>query len=230
MEQINYKEKYEQALEVAQRFYNNSVAITKKGLEDIFPELKEIEDERIRKRIIDLIKEVVEDDSYHVYRFDEMIAWLEKQGEQGVNGNKREIPNSSWSEEDELQMQGIIDLLPGLTIRHNWLKSLKDRVQPKQEWNEEDQKIWADISDMLWEGYKKTYSKFSWDEIRDWIKPKIESLKVRSQSQSYWKPSEEQMAALKHASNDCSIAFADMKILATLYDQLKALHRYEQDT
>ena len=45
-----------------------------------------------------------------------------------------------------------------------------------------------------------------------------------------WKPSEEQIVALKHASNDCSIAFADMKILATLYEQLKALHHYEQDT
>ena len=44
---MDYKEKYEKALEVAQRFYNNSVAITKKGLEDIFPELKESEDEKI---------------------------------------------------------------------------------------------------------------------------------------------------------------------------------------
>lgn len=36
---------------------------------------------------------------------------------------------TKWSEEDEKNLQGIIDLLPGLTIRHNWLKSLKDRIE-----------------------------------------------------------------------------------------------------
>ena len=50
-------------------------------------------------------------------------------------------PKQEWSEEDELQMQGIIDLLPGLTIRHNWLKSLKGRVQPQRQWKPTEEQL-----------------------------------------------------------------------------------------
>lgn len=46
--------------------------------------------------------------------------------------------NHIWSEEDELQMQRIIDLLPGLTIRHNWLRSLKYRYT----WKPSDEQIY----------------------------------------------------------------------------------------
>ena len=50
--------------------------------QEIFSEYEESEDEKIRKKIIDLIQEVGEDDSYHVNCFVDMLAWLEKQGEQ----------------------------------------------------------------------------------------------------------------------------------------------------
>ena len=80
----NYEKKYKEALDKVQRFYNNSVAITKKGLEDIFPELTESEDEKIRKAIINEIslleKESVVEQMKAVYQ--SWIAWLEKQGEQ----------------------------------------------------------------------------------------------------------------------------------------------------
>ena len=47
----------------------------------------------------------------------------------------------SWSEEDEEMLNHIIGLLEGLPNLHNWLKSLKGRVQPqpKQEWSEYDE-------------------------------------------------------------------------------------------
>ena len=58
------------------------------------------------------------------------IKKLEKQGEQ----------KPTWGEEDEKMLDGIIEA----SIHHcylnitdiNWLKSIKDRVQPKQEWSE----------------------------------------------------------------------------------------------
>lgn len=73
-------------------------------------------------------------------------TWIEKQGEQPY-----------WSEEDELMIQDAIhwikefqksnrcndenDMQSSVTCE-NWLKSLKDRVQPqsKQEWSENDLK------------------------------------------------------------------------------------------
>ena len=142
-------------------------------LEDVFPELKESEDERIRGNIIATIHlyygEPLE------YEAKEMIAWLEKQGEQkpadtekGAKGNDREIPNSAWSEEDETKIKSIIALLksPSLCamdgnkgiIDENikYLNTLKERVQPqpKQEWSEEDEKT---VNDIMWiiEAYRK---------------------------------------------------------------------------
>ena len=69
---MDYKEKYEQALERARKLQENSNGmILKKWLWDIFPELKESEGERIRKEIIEYIKT----GTYHK----NWIAWLEKQ-------------------------------------------------------------------------------------------------------------------------------------------------------
>ena len=71
---------YDEALEKAIKLQENSNGmILKKWLWNIFPELKENEDERIRKAIIATIHlyygEPLEDEAK------EMIAWLEKQGE-----------------------------------------------------------------------------------------------------------------------------------------------------
>lgn len=46
------------------------------------------------------------------------------------------IENSAWSEEDEEKLNSIIEVLDKDSLLVNWLKSLKDRVQPqaKQEW------------------------------------------------------------------------------------------------
>lgn len=84
----NSEEKHRKDLEVAKNWYkiaeqqNNEVAMN--ILKDLFPELCESEDERIRKEIIDFIqeREIVcsNGDSFLPYK--KWIAWLEKQGEQ----------------------------------------------------------------------------------------------------------------------------------------------------
>lgn len=56
---MNYKEKYEQALKRCKKEFNfNNLAYSheeiKQRLERVFPELKESEDERIRKAILAL--------------------------------------------------------------------------------------------------------------------------------------------------------------------------------
>jgi hypothetical protein len=117
----------------------------KEKLETIFPELKESEDEQIRKEIKKdaeaWYKEHYEGSNPQGRSIvigayiDGALAWLEKQGEQ----------KSAWSEEDEDALDiairiiqnggddcaGILDYDKAL----KWLKLLKDRVlpQPKQE-------------------------------------------------------------------------------------------------
>ena len=66
---------YDKALEIAKawcKLDNND--LSNEDLETLFPELKESEDERIRKEIINYIKT----GTYHK----DWIAWLEKQGKQ----------------------------------------------------------------------------------------------------------------------------------------------------
>lgn len=65
---------YDEAIERAKKLYGNGIT------EEIFPELKDSEDDKIRKEIISIL--------YNAYctsnknRFNELVTWLEKQGEQ----------------------------------------------------------------------------------------------------------------------------------------------------
>ena len=82
----NYEEKYKEALETARKINSGEGVAAPKGwnaLEVIFPELKESEDERIRKELLDYLDErrVIEMPTDTTVK-EEWIAWLEKQGEQ----------------------------------------------------------------------------------------------------------------------------------------------------
>ena len=90
-------------------------------IDDIVPELKEIEDERIRQRII----HALHGDVLEISEIKEATDWLEKQGEK----------KPAWSEEDEKILQWIVndikrliddnkkaDIIANQEIK--WLKSL----------------------------------------------------------------------------------------------------------
>ena len=75
------KNKYNNALERARDYYKANLTLNKADenavLEDIFPELKESEDEKIRKRII----HALHGDVLDMEETTKALAWLEKQGE-----------------------------------------------------------------------------------------------------------------------------------------------------
>lgn len=135
----DYKEKYEQALENIKAI--KAANKDNKGLVDFiefkYPELKESDDEKIRKNLIRFFRDL---DALE-YKEEDVIAWLEKQGEK---------PNV-WSEEDDDNMRMIEDRLSNYLdyiredstlTKHqknslkekvigyvNWLKSLKERLK-----------------------------------------------------------------------------------------------------
>lgn len=93
----DYKQKYEEAIARMNKWVEGSEIIEPKEVaEFVFPELKESEDERIRKEIIEYLEQSqfgeehyqIDDDIVRGY-----IAWLEKQGEQKlyVNDNAKEM-------------------------------------------------------------------------------------------------------------------------------------------
>ena len=90
MKELSIEEKakaYDEAYKVAEsihRFSSNLAEI--KRMEDMFPELKESEDERIKKTLIDFFSEGANNDEFTNNIPDiEILAWLEKQGEKKVS-------------------------------------------------------------------------------------------------------------------------------------------------
>lgn len=86
---------------------------------EIFPELKESEDEKIKKDLIQWIDEFPDTIWRGHYKKD-ILAWLKRQGEQ----------KPAWSEDDENMVKDIIASIDALCYHGmvNWLKSLKERI------------------------------------------------------------------------------------------------------
>ena len=83
MKELSIKEKakaYDEAIERAKKLYGNGIA------EEIFPELKESDDEKIRKEIISILRNAYWTSNKN--RFNELVACLEKQGKQLTDKNK----------------------------------------------------------------------------------------------------------------------------------------------
>lgn len=131
-----------------------------------------------------------------------------------------------WSEEDMCYYDAIIAKLEvtqdDALLTDNqmeFLKSIKDRVQPKQEWSEEDERILTDLITSLirisaMTRTDSTSVNFDFAREIDWLK----SLSPQSQ----WKPSDEQMEALESATENC--AYSEYQdCLRELIAQLKKL-------
>lgn len=148
---------YDVAIERAKKVLLDCTSEEQKVVEYITPELKENEDEKIRQTLIQAYSELRNKrGGNYKWReeitYDMLISWLEKQGENHIVGNN-EMVKHAWSEEDKLMLNDIITCNErhGYLTAENitWLKSIKDRVQPKVEWGEEDEKIYNKICGLI---------------------------------------------------------------------------------
>lgn len=79
---MNYEQKYKDALERAKTLYKSANGmIHKRWVKQVFPELQEIEDERIKYEIKVILTNTDFSQFALDYTFADMIAWLEKQRE-----------------------------------------------------------------------------------------------------------------------------------------------------
>ena len=152
------------------------------------------DDERIRKWIINLIKEVEYDEDWCVKSVDcnKAVAYLEKQKEQSLRDYIDDFPYSDEQKE-----------------------------QKPAEWSEEDEKMLAAISKALG---CDTAEKTLVNEGVTLVMAAgfLESLPLRCpKSSDNWKPSEEQMDALLWCT--AHLGGADRRVLAELYEHLKKL-------
>ena len=223
---------YDEAIKRAKALYNNNRSISGNNviIENIFPEFKDSIDERIRKALIKSF-EIHDLKALIIPGFSskEVIAWLEKQGEQKP---------VAWTEEDENHVKAIISTLEHCKTQFqaaiesyntdiDWLKSLKDRVgyeancTTTKEWSEEDENYSSYISATLQCYYRlredrnDTNRQENLDKAINWLYNKLKSLRPQKQ----WKPSKEQMEALWNVYEGGEKQSA----LASLYNDLKKL-------
>lgn len=208
---MNYKQKYEEAIERCKSWIRGEhpecFTEAQKAGEFIFPELRESEDERIRKCLIkglsamrDIHKhQTFSDDAINI---DDAIAWLEKQGEQKTeieyiypkfrigdviepiqpNGNSRPVRVLSISKKTKSYCCESDD--------HNVYSSIPIRCeneyklveQKPAEWSDEDEENLNNVVKEL-DITKRSRDKIlyaQYDKLIDWLK----SLKP-----NHWKPS-----------------------------------------
>jgi hypothetical protein len=149
---MDYKKKYEDALERAKKNYKTAqdylcegsqigVECLKNTLTTIFPELAESEDERIRKWLIAQLKIKIGDNATLNNMIYKALAWIEKQGEQKpqriISAEAKEALYSkpTWSEEDDIHQRDAIYAAENIYTDKcgkeelvNWLKTLKQRI------------------------------------------------------------------------------------------------------
>lgn len=121
---MDYEQKYKQALNWMASLYDGLHGKTKEEAETYFPELKEIEDERIRKEIIPALKWANHKDVY-----DKHIAWLEKQ--ESV-GEIVERCKTSWYNEGKIQGQ-----IEGLSDDEKYQQGWHDALEKQGEQREQ---------------------------------------------------------------------------------------------
>ena len=99
------------------------------------------------------------------------------------------------------------------------LESLKERVQSKQEWTEEDEQT------------VRFYEAYTNNQVGDWPQNKVLEMKskfndwvkkVKYRVQPQWKPSKEQLTALEHVSSEYIGSWQPEML--TLFDDLKTLY------
>lgn len=151
---MTHKEK----LKEAKKLYESANADQRCILERLFPELKESEDETIRKSLIEMVHDTTGDElwvDYGIHK-EETLAWLEKQGEQKT---------AEWSEDDIEMIDRLIrhcekehdelcndryghqeivsDLKMSCRKRLAWLESLRNKVVPQNTWKPSEEQIKA---------------------------------------------------------------------------------------
>lgn len=127
-----YEESLERIKGLIEETRENNCDIMEEDLIDIFPELKELKGERIKKELIFYLGDMSEDTELrHGVTNRDVLTWLEKQSEK-----------PTWSEEDEklykLSVENLTELMHRFGEEYgkvgdciNWFKSIKDRFFQK---------------------------------------------------------------------------------------------------
>ena len=229
---MDYEKKYREALERAKHLHKDAIdmgeSIRAKQCEIIFPELKESEDERIKEDLIQWINEFPDIIWRGHYKKD-VIAWFEKQDEQKLSTIAVDEMVDDYANNKECGNEIFGKPVPCMIRAYR--QGLNDAIKKvvlKPTWSEEDERLCScliedqenaldDVRNDKY-GHSEIISdlKEMYRERIEWL----ESLKDRY----IWKPSEEQMVALKDINLTGSVSYAGQgQTLIDLYNELKKI-------
>lgn len=102
---MNYEQKYKNALKWARLVKDGRIGFDITAVEKVFPELKESEDERIRRAILEGLIDCRDAPdlgwtNFGGIKIDDCIAWLEKQSEKVDCPQNLQVPNGGIVLED----------------------------------------------------------------------------------------------------------------------------------
>jgi hypothetical protein len=221
-------DKYQEALKLAKKEYENADGILREILERIFPGLlQETENERLRKTTISFLEEFKKKGYENAV---ECIEWLEKQKPIFEDSEQRDpweyiekfksLYGHYPSDADEI---GVI--VSEMIKKANSTMSEKDEIDKgftKMMLKEENKKMISAIYQVILDsqnenGWNCVYCgdrEISYESIKNWL----ESLK----KSDIWKPSEEQLLSLKFIIKNYPdyVYNADLELL---YEDLKKL-------
>lgn len=170
----DYKKLYEEAIFRMNKWVEGSEIIDPKEVaEFVFPELKESEDELMRKEAISIIKQyniICEREGDKCYTADRVIAWLEKQSKLEDKGNKDkqhlyDTIAALWDLLDKIDT--FSDLQIDDTRTHNPFRKIEGIAQERHKF------VKSDGYDLFIEGEKITDFKHQDEQKSTNIEPKF---------------------------------------------------------
>ena len=187
-----YEKKYNDALNDMRAIYPNLNGDAKLAVEHAFPELRESEDERTRKELLDYVKYNKEHTPETIpgEHWDRWISYLEKQKEP-------KLAPYDLQKSFEAGQTSIVD------------NPEQYGLCKKAEWSEEDDRVF-EFAIARVEIYERDFLHGN-NEMSE----RLKALHPRPS----WKPSEEQMSALLWCI--AHLGGADRRVLAELYEHLK---------
>lgn len=225
---IEEKAKAYDELKVKAQELEEDGCFDKLTLFDLFPELAESEDERIRKALMQNLKERFGTKGNMGEGLDmpDVLAWFENQGEQ-----KPVVVIPKFRVGDVIRPKGstaeyTIESISGECYHgKGWGLHISgdddyELVGQKSSWSEEDKCMLNNVIDTLKPLSQTTHSGYAINSMIDWLK----SLKDRIQLHNTWKPSDRQLAAIATAIGDEKQKESDVaKELQEIFFQLKKL-------
>ena len=227
---MNYEKKYKEALERARNVYKGLVGtadlVAMADLEEVFPELKESEDERIRTFLHHTFtaQYLCKDKSgtWHREPVINILTWLEKQGESDETKAKTFLINKGYPIDANGTFPTYEELYNIIIegLEHQGEKPINNTDEQKPaEWSEEDEKMRNNLIRLLIRLSANTQTNsttpnYSYPNEIDWLN----SLKQRYT----WRPSDEQIRTLEYYMHTLR-ATENKEVLFGLYEDLKKL-------